>query len=109
MTDSKKKGRSIKKGVNSMETSLYDQLDDAQAKLIMLRDTAEAVYTGDMAKEISNIWFGGTCLILGEINSVLNDVLNLCEKPLKDIPVQLRIMTSGATTGKDETPEAPNE
>ena len=79
-----------------METSLYDQLDDAQAKLIMVRDTAEAIYRNDAAVNcISNIWFGGTCLVLEDINSVLNDVLDLCEKPLKDIPVQLKIMTSG--------------
>ena len=30
-----------------MEKNLYDQLDNAQAKLTMLRDTAEAVYKND--------------------------------------------------------------
>ena len=54
---------------------------------------------------IGHIWFGGTCLVLEDINSVLNDVLDLCEKPLKNIPVQLRTVTCGDPS-KSDTPEA---
>ena len=69
----------------------------------MLRDTTESVYRGEMPKAISTFWFEGVTLVLGDINSVLNDVLDLCETPLKSVQ---KGMTSGGKSASEGTPEA---
>ena len=73
-----------------MEKSLYKRLSDAQDKLVMLANTTQAVYEGDTAREIGIMWFGGASLTLREINDVMDDVLDLCETPLKTVGMDAR-------------------
>lgn len=62
------------------ERTLSQRLFDAQSQVIMLKQSATAIYRGDMVGEISSIWFDGARFILKQVEHLMNDILEFADK-----------------------------
>ena len=60
---------------------LYDELNKAQSKLMMVRDSCEAMSYAETfhteAKRLSRSWFEGTAQVCREIIEVMDNVLDV--------------------------------
>lgn len=77
------------------ETNMYDRLDEAQSKVIMLRESCGVFFRSDHAPDIN--WFHGAMLNCNEIIEAIEDVLEFNGDCLK------KEASEGSAS---ETPEA---
>ena len=67
------------------ERTLSQRTNDIQSQVVMLKQSASAIYRGDMAKDVSSIWFDGACIILKQVENLMCDILDIGDARLDSL------------------------
>ena len=59
------------------EKTLFDRLMEAQSQIVMLKETASAIFRGNMEEEITNVWFDGARINLEQVENLMCDILEI--------------------------------